>query len=101
MNPKPTLPSDQAILTRLREVIDPETHMDVVSMRLVENLTIDADGTVSYTFRPSSPFCPLAVPLAIHIKSAVAEVPGVINQKIKIEGYCEAEQLTSLINQEV
>ena len=46
----------EAILTQLKTVIDPETGADVVRMRLVEDLIIDPDGNVSYTFRPSSPF---------------------------------------------
>lgn len=86
------------ILFRLRMVIDPETGADVVRMRLIEALDVPADGRVSYTFRPSSPVCPIAVSLAQSIKEAVAEVPGVVSQTITVEGYVAAEQLTMLIN---
>ena len=44
-----------AILARLARVIDPETGVDIVRMRLIEDLTVDEQGRVSYTFRPSSP----------------------------------------------
>jgi metal-sulfur cluster biosynthetic enzyme len=47
-----------AILSRLSEVIDPETGVDVVRMRLIENLMVDINGRVAYVFRPSSPLCP-------------------------------------------
>ena len=47
----------EAILERLARVIDPETGVDVVRMRLIENLTVDGQGRVNYTFRPSSPLC--------------------------------------------
>ena len=90
-----------AILERLRKVIDPETNADVIRMRLVENLQVEPAGIVSYTFRPSSPFCPIAVYLAMQIKGAVAEVPGVKTQKIKVSGYVAAEELTELINKEI
>lgn len=96
-------PADQRktkILDRLRSVIDPETQVDVVRMRLVEDLVVGDDGQVSYTFRPSSPVCPIAVALAVQIKTAVAEVPGVNSQHITVEGYVAAEQLTALINAE-
>lgn len=93
-------PLREAVLIRLRTVIDPETQADVVRMRLIDNLMVDSEGWVSYTFRPSSPLCPLAVFLATQIKQAVAEVPGVTGQKIRIEGYIGAEALTQLINQE-
>lgn len=51
------------ILARLRLVIDPETGADIVRMRLIEALDVTG-GKVSYTFRPSSPVCPIAVSLA-------------------------------------
>jgi metal-sulfur cluster biosynthetic enzyme len=89
----------QAILTRLSTVIDPETGVDVIRMRLVEALTVNDAGRVSYSFRPSSPLCPIAVFLVMSIKAAVAEVPGVSQQTIQVVGYVQAEELTELINQ--
>ena len=91
----------RAIIERLRLVIDPETRADVVRMRLVEDLTVDYEGRVSYTFRPSSPLCPIAVFLVQQIKQAVAEVPGVTTQQITVMGYVAAEELTKLINKEI
>ena len=91
---------EEAVLERLRGVIDPETNTDVVRMRLVENLWADALGKVRYTFRPSSFVCPIAVSLAMDIKKAVAEVPGVKSQEIAVEGYMAAADLEKLINQE-
>jgi metal-sulfur cluster biosynthetic enzyme len=89
-----------AILERLQKVIDPETGADVVRMRLIENLTVHARGQVSYTFRPSSPLCPIAVYLVKEIKGAITEVPGVTNQAITVAGYIAADELTQLINKE-
>ena len=88
------------IIARLRLVIDPETHADVVRMRLIEDLEVTSSGQVQYIFRPSSPLCPIAVWLAQSIKQAVAQVPGVVSQNITVEGYVAAEQLTMLINKE-
>ncbi len=86
------------IITHLKLVIDPETRADVIRMRLIENLEVSDDGRVKYTFRPSSPVCPIAVHLAQQIKQAIAQVPGVTSQEISIENYVGAEQLTMLIN---
>ncbi len=91
----------QAIIERLRSVIDPETRADVVRMRLVEDLTVDYEGRVGYTFRPSSPLCPIAVFLVQQIKQAIAEVPGVTAQQITVMGYVAAKELTKLINKEI
>ncbi len=70
----------EAIMEKLSTVIDPETNVDVVRMRLIEDLQVDANGHVSYTFRPSSPLCPIAVSLSNEIQMAVADVPGVTHR---------------------
>ena len=90
-----------AILKRLMDVIDPETCVDVVRMRLIEDLTVDEDGHVSYKFRPSSFLCPIAVPLSMAIQQAVSEVEGVTEQNMEIVGYIQAEELAELIKQAV
>ena len=92
-------PLTDAIFECLKGVLDPETRADVLRMRLVEDLNVNADGKVCYTFHPSSPLCPIAVYLVKEIKEAVARVPGVTKQEILVTGYVAAEELTKLINQ--
>lgn len=93
---------EQAIVERLRQVIDPETGADVVRMRLIEGLHVDGEtGQVSYRFRPSSPLCPLAVHLALAIRDAVAGVPGVKKQEIEVVGYVGAGELNALLQGEI
>ena len=89
----------EAILERLARVIDPETGVDIVRMQLIEDLIVDAPGHASYTFRPSSPLCPLAVPLAIEIRRAVQDVPGVTGQAMRVEGYVGSDELNALLDE--
>jgi metal-sulfur cluster biosynthetic enzyme len=89
----------QAILERLSKVIDPETGVDVVRMRLIEDLTVDENGLASYKFRPSSPFCPIAIPLSSEIQQAVAEVDGVTGQAMEIVGFALGDELMKWLNQ--
>ena len=89
----------EAILTRLSTVIDPETGADVLRMRLIEDLAVDEGGVVRYTFRPSSPLCPIAISLALSIREAVAEVEGVTGQEIKVVGYIKAEELNAMLQE--
>ncbi|GAB4530124.1 MAG: hypothetical protein Kow0063_07910 [Anaerolineae bacterium] len=91
---------EQAIIEQLQKVIDPETGADVWRMRLVTHLRVDEEGHVSYCFRPSSPLCPIAIPLAHMIKSAVSQTPGVTGQTIQVTNYVQAELLTELLNLE-
>lgn len=86
----------QAILDRLSTVIDPETGVDVIRMRLIEDLKVNRAGEISYKFRPSSPLCPIAVPLSMAIKLAIDEVEGVTRQEMEIVGYIQAEEFTEL-----
>jgi metal-sulfur cluster biosynthetic enzyme len=89
----------KAILEKLSTVIDPETGVDVVRMRLIEELNVDESGFVRYKFRPSSPLCPIAVPLSLMIREAIATVPGVTGQDMEIVGYVQAEELTHLLRE--
>ena len=87
------------VLQRLATVIDPETGVDVVRMRLIEDLAVDGAGVARYTFRPSSPFCPLAVSLALSIREAVAAVEGVTGQEIEVVGYIKSEELNAMLRE--
>lgn len=85
------------VIAALRNVIDPETGVDVVRMRLVLDLKIREDGTADYVFRPSSPLCPIALPLIISIIEAIKLVDGVFDQKITVVDYVGADELNKLL----
>lgn len=89
----------KAIFERLMKVIDPETGVDVVHMRLIEELNVDENGLVSYQFRPSSPFCPIAIPLSLTIQQAVAEVDGVTGQDMKIVGFALGDEFSKWLKE--
>ena len=87
----------KAIVEKLMNVIDPETGADVVRMRLVQDISIDSSGKISYIFRPSSPLCPIAIPLALGIIKAIKEVPGVTGQSITVVDYVQSDVLNVLL----
>jgi metal-sulfur cluster biosynthetic enzyme len=78
-------------------VIDPGTKLDVMRMKLVRDLTIDRDGAVHLTFRPSSPVCPMAFKLAYDIQKAVQKTEGVKEVEVKVSGYNRAEELAAIL----
>ena len=88
---------EKAVVEKLAEVIDPETGVDVVRMKLVMDLAIDENGKATYIFRPSSPLCPIAVPLAMMIIQAIKEVEGITGQSITVVDYVEAEKLNEVL----
>lgn len=87
-----------AVLSKLREVIDPETGVDVIRMQLVQDLTLDDDGNLTYTFRPSSPLCPIAIHLAMSIQEAIKKVPGIASQRVTVVDYIQADMLNEILN---
>ncbi len=88
---------EKSVIEKLSTVIDPETGVDVMRMKLVMDLAIDENGKASYIFRPSSPLCPLAVPLAMMIIQAIKEVEGITGQSITVVDYVEAEKLNEML----
>jgi ATP-binding protein involved in chromosome partitioning len=89
----------EEIKEELRQVIDPETGMDVMRMRLVRDLKVGQDGDVELTFRPSSVLCPLGFQLGINIKEAVLDVPGVKSVQVHVDGYIHGEQLKKILEE--
>lgn len=88
----------EKIIEKLSTVIDPETGVDVMRMKLVQNLVVGTDGQVTYQFRPSSPLCPIAVPLTLSIIQAIKEVTGVKGQQVTVIDYIEADQLNEILS---
>ena len=85
------------VIERLMTVIDPETGGDVIRMQLVQDIHIDDSGKITYVFRPSSPLCPLAVPLALDIIQAINGVKRITGQRITVVDYFSADQLNEML----
>jgi metal-sulfur cluster biosynthetic enzyme len=88
---------EEKIEDALKGVIDPGTNLDIMRMKLVRDLSIDQDGRVSLTFRPSSPVCPMAFKLAYDIKKAVQQTEGVKEVEVKVSGYNRADELMEVL----
>ena len=88
---------EKSVIEKLRNVIDPETGVDVIRMKLVLDLVINEKGKASYTFRPSSPLCPIAVPLTVMIIQAISEVEGITGQSITVVDYVEEDKLNEIL----
>ncbi len=87
----------RAVILKLTTVIDPETNTDVIRMRLIQDLSVDEIGKVTYIFRPSSPLCPIAVPLALAILQAIGGVEGVTGQHMTVVDYVGSGELNEII----
>lgn len=89
----------EKIIQRLKEVIDPETLVDVVSMGLIKNLNMTEDGDVSLEFQPSSSVCPLALPLALNIQN-VKRLSEIKELSVTIRDHQMADELNTYLKEE-
>ncbi len=82
----------------LGQVIDPETGLNIMRMELIHDLSVDENGILRMTFRPSSPVCPMAYALAHEIKKRLASIESVRQVDIKVENFRDAERLEKLLS---
>lgn len=90
----------EKIIQRLKEVIDPETLVDVVSMGLIKNLNVTEDGNVSLEFQPSSSVCPLALPLALDIENALKTLSEIKDLRVTVRDHQMADELNRYLKEE-
>jgi metal-sulfur cluster biosynthetic enzyme len=83
---------------RVREavngIVDPETGMTFGEMRLISNLWEKESGVMTIDFKPTSPFCPIALKLALDIKSTASKIEGVK----RVFVYCRRHAMEETIN---
>lgn len=71
------------ITEKLKTVKDPELGIDIVSLGLVRNVSIDDDG-VEVLMTLTSPFCPFADELIQNVETAVGKLPGAGDVRVEI-----------------
>ena len=77
-------PIEQAkVLEALKTVRDPELHVDIVSLGMIEDLNVEADS-VSLTVNLTTPGCPLKTQIEKEVKDALSRVPGVATVNLKM-----------------
>ena len=82
-------PSSEQSLTvervrdELRNVIDPEIGIDMVSLGLIYDIRIDG-STVFVTMTLTSPGCPVAGMFINAVHSALVSIPGVTDAKVDL-----------------
>lgn len=75
----------EEVYDQLKEIIDPELHINIVDLGLIYNVEIDQEkGEVQITMTLTSPGCPLSMVFEQWIPDAVKKVPGVQAVRINL-----------------
>lgn len=86
-------------ISQLKCIIDPHTNISVWDMGLISELMVDP-GSVSLTFRPTSPFCPLAMQLAMNIKRSMHELDGINTVEVTIVGHYQEDNINRVLKKD-
>lgn len=85
----------EEVITKLKELVDPHTGINVWEMGMVKDLEVEGNR-VSLTFEMTSNFCPIGMQLGVALKRKLAELP--LDQvDIKIGNYLRASELESVL----
>jgi metal-sulfur cluster biosynthetic enzyme len=92
------MPTEQEVIATLKEIVDPHTNLSVYEMGLISELKV-TKNSVSLTFRPTSPFCPLGVQLAQNIKRRLKDLKGIEKANVKVVGHVMEDQINKSLRE--
>ena len=81
--------TEETVLQALKVVRDPDLNRDIVSLKFIKNLAIDA-GKVSFAIELTTPACPVKDQLREQARAAVAALPGVTDVDITMTAQVRA-----------
>ena len=74
----------EQIITKLKEVYDPEISVNVYDLGLIYNIDIISDSKVDIIMTLTSAFCPVAQDMPVWIKDAVLKVKSIKNCNVEV-----------------
>jgi FeS assembly SUF system protein len=72
------------VLEALKTVRDPEIPMDLVELGLIYELIVKKGGIVYVEMTLTTPACPVAASMPGEVETAIREVPGVDDVRVKL-----------------
>lgn len=80
-------------------LIDPETGMSYEAMGMIQSVKEVSKGVLRIDFTPTSPYCPIALKMALDIKKAALGVSGVKDAKVYVHGHVMEEKINELVQE--
>lgn len=88
----------EQVLAQLATVMDPELHIDIVSLGLIYEVRVDQHVNIKMTL--TTPGCPLAPVIDTMVKDAIVKLPGLSRQDIAVELVWEPAWSVDLMSEE-
>ena len=76
--------TEEQVTEALKQVIDPELHMDVVSLGLIYGIEISEDNVVSVNMTMTVPGCPLQNQILYSAEQAILGIEGVKDAVVQL-----------------
>jgi len=76
--------TEEMVLEKLKEVIDPEIGIDVVNLGLIYEVKVRPDNTVYVKMTMTTPGCPLTMWILRAVEDKILEIPGVRDAEIEL-----------------
>jgi len=85
------------VIEALGKITAPGTNYDIISMKIIDDISVSENGRVCFTFKPISPLCPRAFKLASDIKRSISCIEGVNGVDMKVIEYDRADELMNAL----
>lgn len=85
---------EDKVLNEIGKIIDLENGLALSEMKMIRLVREIERSVVKIDFTPTSPFCPMAIRLAVEIKNKAENVDGVKN----VRGHIMENEITDRIN---
>ena len=82
----------EKVLAALRTVPDPDLNQDLVTLNMIQDLNVQADGSVSLRVVLTTPACPMKGKIENDVRAAVMGVPGVKSAEVKMDAQVRGGQ---------
>ncbi|TDH61323.1 SUF system Fe-S cluster assembly protein [Dankookia rubra] len=76
--------SEDAVITMLKTVFDPEIPVDIYELGLIYAVEIEDDGKVKVEMTLTTPSCPSAQELPSQVEESIRMVPGVTDVDVEV-----------------
>ena len=84
MTPEEILRVEKDIVLTLKNVYDPEIPVNIYDLGLIYEIDFDPSGEANIRMTLTAPNCPMADYVVEQVRTAVADVPGVVSVKVDL-----------------